>query len=190
LEVHVQSAKRTSFSHPVELLWDPNSLGDSFDIVIEDGPWTFWGIPWDNIPMEPGLMKLSLVGDYSNESPVSFKVRITRENFRVPLSYKNKIGNGHINMSDSEWYAVEIPEGTTTAIFDLTWYRDWSKFPTSDIDMIIFDPNLDLASIDGATANAPERAIIENPMAGTWFVLVNGYEINMKDYYNLYLTLE
>ena len=60
-------------------------------------------------------------------------------------------------------FPVEIPEGTTQATFDLTWNRDWSKFPTSDIDMIIFDPNYALASIDGATGNAPEHAVIMNP---------------------------
>ena len=135
-------------------------------------------------------MKLSLIGDYSNEAPVSFQVRIIRENYKEELSIHNRVANGPIKMAESAVIPVEIPEGTSTATFDLTWHRDWSKFPTSDVDMIIFDPTFALASLDGATGNAPERAIIVDPMPGTWYVLIDGYEVNKPDNYDLYLTLE
>jgi hypothetical protein len=164
--------------------------GDSFDIVVEDGPWTFWGIPWDYMPMEPGLMKLTFIGDYSNESPVSFKVRVTRENNRQELSVKNRIAGGVIKDGADYFIPVDIPEGTNRVTFDLTWNRDWSKFPTSDLDLIIFDPGFNVNNVDGATANAPERAVIENPEPGTWYLLINGYEANKPDNYDLYMTLE
>jgi subtilisin family serine protease len=190
LEVHLQSAKRTSFAHPIARYWYPYFYGDTFQILVEDGLWQSpFGVEVEQ-PMEPGLMKLSLVGDYSNESPVSFKVRVTRENLREPLSIKNRIANGVIKMADAQWYAVEIPEGTTMATFDLVWGRDWASFPTSDIDMIIFDPTFAIASFDGATANAPERAILEDPVAGTWYILIDGYEVNKSDNFDLYLTLD
>jgi hypothetical protein len=157
---------------------------------VEDGHWysSFGEEAYQ--PMEPGLMKLSLVGDYSNESPVSFKIRITRENFREPLDVKTRIANGVIKDADSVVVPVEIPEGTMSATFDLVWERDWSSFPTSDIDMIIYDPSLALASVDGATANAPERAILVDPMPGTWYILIDGYEVNKSDNFDLYLNLE
>jgi hypothetical protein len=186
LEVHLQSAKRTSFSHPIAYLLS----GPIFQILVEDGQWYSSAGTEVYQPMEPGLMKFSLVGDYSNESPVSFKLRIVRENLREPLDVKNRIGNGVIMMGDAYVFPVEIPEGTTTATFDLVWNRDWASFPTSDIDMIIYDPNFALASVDGATANAPERAIINMPMAGTWYVMVDGYEVNKSDNFDLYLNLE
>ncbi|HEY74906.1 MAG TPA: S8 family serine peptidase [Thermoflexia bacterium] len=188
LEVHLQSAKRTAFRHPIGVYWYPFWYGDSFDIVVEDGPWTFWGIPWTYQPMEPGLMKLSLIGDFSNEAPVSFRVRITRENFRQPL--RHPIATGYIEMGDAFLIPVEIPEGVGTATFDLVWHRDWSKFPTSDIDMFILDPDFNLASVDGVSGNAPERAVIESPAAGTWWVYIEGYEMYARDFYRLYLTLE
>ncbi len=190
IEIHLQSAKRTAFDHPVNVLWYPNYYGDAVDIVVEDGPWTFWDMGWDYIPMEPGLMKLSLVPDYSNESPVSFKVRIIRENFRELLSKKDRIANGVIKMADSYVIPVEIPEGTTMATFDLVWGRDWASFPTSDIDMIIYDPDRNLYSVDGATANAPERAILVDPTPGTWYILIDGYEVFKSDNFDLYLTLD
>jgi hypothetical protein len=190
LEVHLQSAKRTAFTHPVGLYWYPHLYGDSFDIVIEDGNWTFWGIPWDYMPMEPGLMKFTLIGDYSNEEPVSFQVRITRENGREPIHKKYRISNGEIGTDDYIFVPVQIPEGVSTATFDLTWHRDWSKFPTSDIDMIILDPSFAFASFEGVTGNSPERAVIETPTPGTWYVWLIGYELNKPDNYDLFLTLE
>ena len=190
LEVHLQSAKRTSFLHPITAYFYPFAYGDTFEILVEDGQWysSFGEEVYQ--PMEPGLMKLSLIGDYSNEETVSFKVRIVRENLREPLEIKNRVGNGVIMMGDSYVFPVEIPEGTTSATFDLVWNRDWASFPTSDIDMIIYDPTFALASVAGATANAPERAVIEAPMTGIWYILVDGYEVNKSDYFDLYLSLE
>lgn len=188
LEVHLQSAKRTAYPHPVEEYWYPFWYGDSFSIVVEDGPWTFADMPWTYQPMEPGLMKFSLIGDFSNEAPVSFRVRITRENFRQPL--RRPIASSVIKQGDVVWVPVTIPEGVTTATFDLVWFRDWSKFPTSDIDMVIFDPDFNLASLDGATGNAPERAVITAPAAGTWWVYIEGYEMYKPDQFRLYLTLK
>lgn len=190
LEVHLQSAKRTSFSHPIAEYFYTFAYGDTFQILVEDGQWysSFGEEVYQ--PMEPGLMKLSLAGDYSNETPVSFKVRIVRENFREALDIKNRVASGVIKMADGFVFPVDIPEGTTRATFDLVWNRDWASFPTSDIDMIIYDPDGYLYSVDGATANAPERAVIEMPMAGTWYVLIDGYELNKSDNFDLYLSLE
>ena len=187
LEVHLQSAKRTDVVHPVGVYWYPHMYGDSFDIVVEDGPWTFWGIPWDYMPMENGLMKLSLIGDYSNEAPVSFKVRITHENERPRL--KGRIFNAKIETEDMFVIPVVIPEGTSEATFDLTWHRGWDKFPTSDIDLVIIDPS-GTVSFDGATMNAPERAILQSPMAGTWLLFIVGYEVNKPENLDLFMKLK
>jgi hypothetical protein len=188
LEVHLQSAKRTSISHPVGVYWYPYDYGNSFDIVVEDGLWTLAGTSWDYIPMEPGLMKLSLIGDYSNEAPVNFKVRLIRENFKQ--KEENRIASGVIKTDAMTLVPVHIPEGTSMAAFDLTWHRDWNKFPTSDLDMLVLDPDWNLASVGGATMNAPERAVIEAPSAGTWYVLILGYMVNHPDNYDLYLNIE
>jgi hypothetical protein len=140
-------------------------------------------------PMEPGLMKLSLIGDYSNESQVSFKVRVTRENFRTPP--KHPVSSGVIKMGDAFIVPVDVPEGVSVATFDLEWHRKWDKFPTSDIDMYFFDPQGDFVfQFDGATGNAPERSVIVDPVPGTWYVLIESYEMYKPDLYELFLTLE
>lgn len=189
VEVHLQSAKRTAWEHPVSGYWFP-WYGDSFDIVVEDGPWTVAGDPWAYLPMEPGLMKLTLIGDYSNEAQVSFRVRIIREN-ELTRPEGERISSGMVKQDEETWIPVEIPEGTSAATFDLLWHRDWSKFPTSDVDMYFFDPTFAFVPVfDGATGNAPERAILEEPMPGTWYVVLVGYELNKPDNYDLYLKLE
>jgi hypothetical protein len=193
LEINIQSAKRTAAPRPIqEFFWYP-WYGNSLTVTIDDGPWTspsseLMPSPLPDQPMEPGLMKVSLAGEISNESPVSFKIRITREGFRKPP--RHPIAKGAIRMNDAFWIPVYIPEGVTTATFDLHWNRDWSQFPTSDIDMVIVSPVGEIVSLDGATLNAPERAVINSPVPGTLFVLVQGFELYRPDMFELYLTTE
>ena len=197
LELHVQSAKRSAVSSPVNL-WIGHdqvaALGGAFKIEIEDGDWLLNGLPveWEpgvpvSQPMEPGLMKLSLGGDWVNQFPVGLKVRITRENDAPhaprPL-YRNWINNG-----DLLEVPVAIPAGTARATFDLRWARDWSRFPTSDIDLILVDPDGTMV-FDGATVNAPERTVVANPKAGNWLAYLAGYQVDRTDYVRLYLKLE
>jgi hypothetical protein len=56
--------------------------------------------------------------------------------------------------------------------------------------MLIFDPDSNLVSLDGATQNSPERAVIEDPVPGTWTVVIDGYEMYVKDNFKLMLKLE
>jgi len=138
--------------------------------------------------MQPGLMKVTLIGDYANEAPVSFKMRITRENFKPPL--QGLIAEADINMGDTFVIPVEIPENTDLATFDLTFRRNWTKFPTSNIDMLLFDPEFNLATLNGASLNAPERSVISEPMAGTWYVYIYGTEMYWPDHFKLFRNLE
>lgn len=188
LEVHVQDARRTAVKHPVATYWYPYIDGDSFTIEIEDGPWTLDGSPWTYAPMQPGLMKISLAGDYTNESPFSFKMRVVRENYKPAPT--GLIAQGDILMGDEFLIPVEIPAGVSKATFDLLFRQNWAKFPTSDIDMLVFDPEFKLVGVDGDTYNAPERSIISDPMAGTWYVYVYAYELYKPDYYKLFMNLD
>jgi hypothetical protein len=189
LEVNLQSAQRSAADRPVEAwYWNPNWYGDSFNLSVEDGPWTLDGEQVAYRPMEPGLMKFTLAGDFSNESPVSFKLQITRENFRQAL--KQPYTKGLIRQNEWVEIPLQIPAGATRAQFDLSWLRDWSLFPTSDIDMYVVDPNGEIASLAGLSLNAPERAVIDAPMPGAWTVYLYGYQLYRPDTYNLYVKIE
>jgi len=146
------------------------------------------GSPEYSAPMQPGLMKVTLIGDYANEAPISFKMRITRENFKPPL--QGLIAEAHIKMGDTFVIPVEIPENTHLAIFDLDFRRNWTKFPTSNIDMLLLDPQSNLVSWDGATLNAPERLVITEPTAGTWSVYIYSPEMYRPDRFELFVNLK
>jgi len=197
IELHVQSAKRSWAPRPLNR-WithdDALGMDNAFTVEIEDGQWLFNGLPVEwapgvpvEQPMEPGLMKLSLGGDWINEFPVSLDVRVTRENFGSCL--RRPIYRDYINNGDVLFVPVTMPAGRTSATFDLLWARDWSRFPTSDIDLILVDPDGNLI-YDGASLNAPERATVKSPAAGEWMAVIQGYQVDRTDYVRLYLTLE
>jgi hypothetical protein len=95
-----------------------------------------------------------------------------------------------INMADVITIPVEIPQGTSKATFDLVWNRDWTSFPTSDIDLLVFDEEGTLVSTDGMSWNAPERVIISDPSHGTWKVQVEAREVYKSDLFRLFLEIE
>jgi len=184
LQLNIQSAKR-GMGHPV--LWWLNYQNEIARVEITDGPWLFNGDEGMYWPMEPGLMKVTMLGDVQNEVPVSFKLRIVRENYRPMLH--GKLAEGEINSNQWIDIPVTMPEGISQATFDLVFNRDWSKFPTSDIDMYIVDPEGNIIW-DGASYNAPERALAYDPMPGEWWASLYGYELYKPDHYTLYLNTE
>jgi subtilisin family serine protease len=187
LKVQLQSAKRTDFPFAFFRYWNPNANGDAFTIEINDGIWTMNDDPINNLPMEPGLMKVSLIGDFANESEVTFNVGVIREN-KSERDDEKPIAQSTFNMGDEFAIQVDIPTGISEATFDLVWNRDWGKFPTSDIDMLLYDPLGDLVSLDGATGNTPERAVVSDPAQGIWTVHVEAVEVYKTDLFRLYLN--
>jgi subtilisin family serine protease len=188
LEVYVQSATRSALDPALSFPWRPYQDGSKFSILIEDGPWSLNGEGRLYQPFQPGLMKVTLIGGPTNQADVSFKLRVIRENRRKPLA--KPVAEGVIKSGNSRLIPVTIPAGVSRATFDLVWIRDWSRFPSSDIDMIILDPSGQVVSTAGATLNAPERAVVENPVPGQWQVLVQAAEMYRPDNFKLYLRTE
>jgi hypothetical protein len=189
LKIQIQSAKRTEFPIPIDEYWDPNLSGDHFTVEIEDGAWMLAGITKAHQPMEPGLMKVSVVGDFANESAISFKLRVIREQ-NTASNPEQPIAKSVLKVGDTYNLPVEIPTGLSRATFDLVWNRDWRKFPTSDLDMLVYDPVGDLASTQGATGNTPERAVITDPVPGTWTISIQAIELHKPDLFRLYMDTE
>lgn len=189
LKVQVQSAKRSDFDIPINNYWDPNLSGRTFTIEMEDGLWQMTGFNPLHLPLEPGLMKISLMGDFANQSPVSFRVRVTRENDNSSDPEK-PVAKSIFKLGDEFKIPVEVPQGVSQATLKLVWNRDWTKFPTSDIDMYIYNPAGELASSNGVTANSPELVEIIDPEAGTWIVEVKAVEVYKPDIFRLFLSLD
>jgi hypothetical protein len=93
---------------------------------------------------------------------------------------------GKVKEGETDVYAFTIPDvgHPQMAIVELSWRRDWTRWATSDLDIIIFGPG-GYFNVDGATGASPEVTAISEP--GDYTILVDGYQVyfNKKERYRL-----
>ncbi|MCH9027750.1 MAG: S8 family serine peptidase [Proteobacteria bacterium] len=192
-ELYIKSAKHGGTGY----LLDTANIFDDASVVIGDGTVDQFGAIGGGVvspaPMEPGLMKVTLEPDWTNNTgtlTATITIRRTQG-----LNTSNAGGTtGTIGDGDFGCFAFNVPGGTSEAVIDLSWKHNWSKVPTNDLDMLFASPSslpsLDFTFLDGATLNAPERQVIGAPEAGLWFVCVNGFAVfNGRDPFDLSVTL-
>jgi hypothetical protein len=139
--------------------------------------------------LEPGLMKVTLESDWTNHTRfLSADVRITRVQRQKP----KQPGPTTAVVGDAEArsFPIEIPTGTASAGFELAWNRDWTRFPTDDLDLILVSPS-GARDLRAATLNAPERVELDHPEPGTWTAIVDGFSVHRgQARFVLQVTLE
>jgi hypothetical protein len=167
------------------------ALGDYFDVGDPPGclsqcdPFITGGTFTINNP-EPGVMRITLSGSWTNEAAVSANVAVTS----FVESHPDFTTQGIINNHESTDFAVTIPKGAAVAEFRLSFLHDWGTYPTSDVDMTLFDPKF-RPDTQGAHLNDPERAVIFKPTPGTWLVHITGFNIESgSDTYVLRVTVD
>jgi subtilisin family serine protease len=135
---------------------------------------------------ETGLMRITVNGDWTNAGDISGDVTISSTKDPVPqFTTQGKITDGQFFV-----IPINIPAGISQADFRLIWREDWSNYPVSDIDMILIRPNGTL-DFTGAALNDPERAVANNPAAGQWLVIVDGFSIPAEsDKFELRVSLD
>lgn len=188
-ELYIKSAKHGGTGSLV----DTANIFDVASVTIGDGTISTTGAIAGGLiapaPMEPGLMKVTLEPDWTNNvDELTAMVTITRTQ---GANTSNAGGNTLTIAQDGfDVFAFFVPVGTSTATLDLSWTQDWSKDSTNDLDMLVLSPSGTLL-FDGATLNAPERQVINDPEPGTWLVAVDGFTVNKgRDPYNLDVTLD
>jgi hypothetical protein len=125
---------------------------------------------------QTGLIRVTVLGDWINVGTISADLAIEEVIDPLPAkTFKDKIVEGQVQV-----YTVQIAPGTPSVTFSLSWDGDWSSYPTNDLDLILIAPG-GTVNFAGATANSPERVTIQNPPAGTWTILVNGFTVFGKD---------
>jgi subtilisin family serine protease len=135
---------------------------------------------------EPGLLRVTVNGDWTNAGRVSADVLISPTLDALP----GVTAHGKLREGETAVFPIEVPSGVGEADFRLRWEHDWSQYPSSDLDMILFDPSFS-PNQDGASLNSPEAVTIANPQEGTWYVLVTGYEVNAwKERFKLRVALD
>ena len=128
---------------------------------------------------QTGLVRIGIQGDWTNNGRISAKLTIER--VRAPLS--RRAAEGRIAQDDVIPFVVDVPAGAGEAVFELAWLQNWGRYPTNDLDMLVLDPNMTVVEDAsgnplGSTLSSPERAVVVNPAAGTWTVLVNGFLVH------------
>ncbi len=185
LEVYIQSAKRSGYFYFI----DSANVWDDALFHIDDYE-TWWtgdvtGVFWDDYtrlaPIEPGYMKIVIENDFTSYDSVSCHVKISRpmRQLVTPANPQEVIVKKHGFIREGDWtgwMGFPVPENTVSAEITLSWMRDWRSYPTSNLDLVIYwDGGYNL---DGATLNAPERVILEDPTM--LYLYVDGYSIYTK----------
>jgi subtilisin family serine protease len=166
-----------------------------------------------DVTFQPGVVRLVLAGDFSSYEPVYIEevtievveVRawgqtrwwndfIYIQSLGVPVDMAQVsvypgdilIAQDEIEKGDVHGYMFNIPDDIGFAYVELSWCLDWTKYGTSDLDMVIFGP--DGVSVAGATGASPEFDFISG--AGDYLILVDGYEVyfDKAESYKLRIT--
>ena len=160
-EVYIQSAKRTYYAYYIETanVWGDASFYITDDETTWSGPVT--GVYWHTgtRQIEPGYMKIVIENDFTSYEVIScdIKITVTAAEPKPDITIRGRLAEGEW----TGWMKIDVPPGTEKAIIELYWINDWSKYPTSDMDMVIYwDEGYNFA---GATWKAPERVILEDP---------------------------
>ncbi len=138
---------------------------------------------YDFADLDTGVMRLTFLGSDSNagKAGLAFKVTATSKP-RAAITARGTVAEGGWTV-----VPVVVPAGKKSAVFELSWKRDWSRTPTNDIDVYVvdpegnevqaYDPDYDYWYSPGATGNAPERVVATTVIPGEYTLYVNGYTV-------------
>ncbi|MFX0090731.1 MAG: S8 family serine peptidase [Candidatus Hodarchaeota archaeon] len=175
-EFHLMSAMRTSDSgyH----LYSVNVWGDAL-MVAEDLNSTasgyIWGVNTANLPMMNGYYRISVENDFTSSDIISGTMTVTVEDAKPPRADEKY--KGRLNTGDStDW--ISVGWGTAGVQLELSWKGDWSRYPTSDLDMVVawWDTTGVHYDYSGGTFSSPEMVRIISPDLVQVWILVDGYE--------------
>ena len=101
------------------------------------------------------------------------------------IKEKDKVKEGE---SDVYYFTIPDTGEAQLAIVELSWFRDWSKWATSDLDIIIYQIFADGSYnviVDGATGASPEIVQLTDP--ADYIIIVEGYQVyfDKNEYYSL-----
>ena len=90
--------------------------------------------------------------------------------------------DGTVNTGEYQLYPVEVPTGTTYARFSLF---DGNVSPASDLDLYVFDGEFNQIASSGSGTSTEEVNLL-NPVADTYYVLVDGYATGNPSTFTLF----
>lgn len=158
-------------------------FGDDLFVIVQDAltsaeAYLFEGFIASNATIEvpqpqAGIVRIAVMGDWTNAGSISADLEIQQIRGKgAKNSARDRLQEG-----DVQSFAVTVPAGTSRASFELQWQQDWGAYPTDDLDMTILPPGGGDPILDGATLNSPERAVIDDPVAGDYIVILEGFTV-------------
>jgi hypothetical protein len=146
--------------------------------------------------LETGIMRITVCGDWTNAGRVSANVTIETE----PPEYMSKrLGKGYLMDGQADVYTVNVKDDVTALHLKLEWMMNWARYPTNDLDILVFDPNGDPVFLDndfdfdfdGVSLDSPERMDIYDPLPGLWTFVIDGFTIwEGEERYKFYLDMD
>ena len=134
------------------------------------------GGTWTISDPDAGLMRVTLNGNWTNASPIGATVTIVPQIAASP----GQTVQASVLDGETRVYPFTVPPGAASLSVRLEWDGHWGMYPSNDLDLILIPPSGPV-NVDGATANAPERAAVANPVAGQWIAVVDGFSIATKN---------
>jgi len=185
-EVYVQGAKRTIDDYFVD---SANVDGDAWFKITDD--YTRWGgraygVSSLSHVIEPGYWRIVVENDWTSYDNLSGRIRLLVDILPKTIPYYNstgRIGEG----AGTGWIEIPLPPKTADIELRLSWRGDWSRYPSSDLDLYIYwDEGL---TLEGATLNSPERVVLKKP---TYiYAYIYAYEIHIeKEEYKLIASIK
>lgn len=133
-------------------------------------------------------MKISFLGDASNESPVRFKVRIKRENNFHALG--TPIAQGKMRSGDNILVPVDIPAGRPGPPSICVGTATGRTCRPAISTLFLLDANGQILTTERGDTAAPERVVVSAPAAGRYYLFIDAFEVYKRDNYRLYQRLE
>lgn len=123
---------------------------------------------------EEGIWRITPMGDWTNKGNVSFGVDIwTTEEASPQFTAKARIGEG-----EQHAYTITVPPNTKELALTASWLNMTASYPINDLDVYLVPPGAGSTPVlDCATGKAPERCAVQNPAAGQWTVVVDGFSV-------------
>jgi subtilisin family serine protease len=181
-EIYIHTAKRTYYSYWIESanVWKEGEFkitddGYSYEGTVS-GVYSDWEVY--RYTIEPGYVKITVENDWTSSGPLSCKIEINVKTTPLTPDFSD---SGVIQQDEMLVYGLyELPAGTTSVTVELTWENNWAKYPSSDLDLLIWwydGAEFHFAGYAAATLNIPERITISEPtMVGIW-IQIYGYAI-------------
>jgi len=185
-EVYIQGAKRAIDDYFID---SANVDGDAWFKLTDD--YTRWGgraygvYPLSHV-IEPGYWRIVIENDWTSYDELSGRIRLLVDVLPKTIPYYSI--TGEIDQGAGiGWVSIPIPPEIVDIELRLCWRGDWSRYPSSDLDLYIYwDKGLTYA---GATLNSPERVVLKKP---TYiYVYIYAYEVHVpKEEYTLTASIK